>query len=514
MRGFVSIWQELPNNKRIVLIAAVAATLFAMAFIGRMASQPDMTLLYAGLDQEAAGEVITSLEQDGVPFEVKGDAIYVPAGQRDVVRLRLAKNGQPRVGAAGYELLDGLNGFSTTSELFDATYWRAKEGELARTILSSSNIQSVRVHIAANRQTAFSRNQQPPSATVTVTARQAIEMGQATSFRYLVALSVPGLEPENVAVIDSDRGLILAPGTDNPVIGMLGDKAAQEQNMARELEQLLQARVGAGNVRVKVALDIDMEREATRERVIDPDSRTIVGRETSENSDQSSGTRGGAVTVASNLPEGDVAPRSDQSTRNQIQTRETLRYDVSEVNREREKMPGAVKRMSIAVLVNNQTTDGTARTAEEIENLRAVVASASGLDEARGDQLTIQALDFELPTTEGTVATASAVDGFIEKHLITVIKLLIAMITTLVLALFVVRPLLKANENAGDDAGTDALEELPQLATAELPMLDAMDTDHDENPSPAARLREIAQNNTDESTALIKSWLDQPEEAA
>ena len=103
----------------------------------RAATEPSMALLYSGLDATAAGEVVAALEAEGVPFEVADGAILVEAAARDRIRMELAGRGLPAGGPAGYEILDGLTGFGTTSQMFDAAYWRAKEGELARTITGS-----------------------------------------------------------------------------------------------------------------------------------------------------------------------------------------------------------------------------------------------------------------------------------------------------------------------------------------------------------------------------------------
>lgn len=131
-----------------IVVGATALMFAAVLSLAGMASRPSMALLYAGLEGAQAGEVITALDAQGVTHEIRGDAIYVEAARRDELRMMLASEGVPSAGGAGYELLDGLSGFATTSQMFDAAYWRAKEGELARTIVSSSYIQAARVHIA------------------------------------------------------------------------------------------------------------------------------------------------------------------------------------------------------------------------------------------------------------------------------------------------------------------------------------------------------------------------------
>ena len=148
MQNLVSVWSALDLRRRVVIVLATVAMFAAVIGVSRMATAPQMSLLYSGLDPAAAGEVVAALEQRGTPYEVRGGAIYVDGGLRDELRLTLASEGLPAAGAAGYELLDSLSGFGTTSQMFDAAYWRAKEGELARTILALPQIKAARVHIS------------------------------------------------------------------------------------------------------------------------------------------------------------------------------------------------------------------------------------------------------------------------------------------------------------------------------------------------------------------------------
>ncbi|PIV75042.1 MAG: hypothetical protein COW55_07070, partial [Rhodobacteraceae bacterium CG17_big_fil_post_rev_8_21_14_2_50_65_11] len=148
LQNLVALWTALDGRRRTIVIGATIAMFLAILGLSRMAATPSMALLYAGMDSSAAGQVVAALEQRGVAYEVRGDSIHVDASQRDALRMTLAAEGLPATGAAGYELLDGLSGFGTTSQMFDAAYWRAREGELARTILANPQIRAARVHIA------------------------------------------------------------------------------------------------------------------------------------------------------------------------------------------------------------------------------------------------------------------------------------------------------------------------------------------------------------------------------
>lgn len=195
MNRLVATWQDMEPRRRFVAGLAALAALIAIVGLGRMASAPSMALLYSGLDPSAAGGVVSALESRGAVYEVRGDAIYVASDQRDRLRMALAAEGRPAGGPAGYELLDGISGFGTTSEMFDATYWRAKEGELARTILALPGVRSARVHIANPVRKPFERRLDP-SAAVTVAMRSgALGESQAQAIRHLVSSAVAGSRP-------------------------------------------------------------------------------------------------------------------------------------------------------------------------------------------------------------------------------------------------------------------------------------------------------------------------------
>ncbi|NHX27696.1 flagellar M-ring protein FliF, partial [Escherichia coli] len=218
------------------------------------------------------------------------------------------------------------SGFGTTSQMFDAAYWRAKEGELARTILSSPNIQAARVHIANASGSAF-RREITPTAAVTITTNGApLSPAQARALRHLIASSVTGMPPANVSVIDSVAGLI---SDESETI----DGPDTAETLKRNVERLLAARMGPGRAVVEVTVDTVTERESIVERRFDPEGRVAISTDTEERSTTSSDRGGNAVTVASNLPDG-AAGGDRSASSNNNETRERVNFEVSETQRE------------------------------------------------------------------------------------------------------------------------------------------------------------------------------------
>ena len=376
----------------------------AVVSMSRMAAAPNLSLLYSGLESSAAGDVVRALEQQGVAFEVRGRSIFVETIERDRLRLVLASEGMPANGNTGYELLDSLSGFGTTSQMFDAAYWRAKEGELARTITTSPFVSHARVHVATTGSNPFQRGVHPKASVAVTPTNDSISSQQAKAIRFLVASAVSGLAPEDVSVIDSNGVLLGAAADDIPAIA--GDDKAKV--LRQRVERLLDARVGFGNSVVEVSVDTVTESEAIRERSFDPESRVAISVDTEELSNSASDSGGDGVTVASNLPDENAGGSGDSSSQNS-ETRERINYEVSETEREIIRTPGAVKRLTVAVLVNDlvslddqQNEVQTPRSEEELETLRELVSSAVGFDSARGDVITIKSLALQSVTPTGT----------------------------------------------------------------------------------------------------------------
>ena len=536
MSGFVSTWQNLDMRKRIILLGAIALTFVAVLSLTQIATRPGMALLYSGLDSSAAGEVVGALEQMNIKSEVRGDAIYVPEDERDRVRLALARDNLPRQGQTGYELLDDISGFSATSDMFNAAYWRAKEGELARTILASRDIRAARVHIAVPNRRPFARSDAQATASVTVTmAGGTLSQDQATAIRYLTALAVPELDPDQVAVIDSRAGMVLAPGMDSPLGNAAAQASEREAKLKAEIEQLLAARVGRDRARVSVAVETDRAAETLVERVIQPDTRVTIHSETEEISDSAEGASGN-VTVASNLPTGDAdANNTRQSAR--TESRERVNYDYSEVRRETVRQAGAIRRISVAVLVDgiivpNAEGEGEwqPRPQDELDSLRDLVVAAIGFDEQRGDIVTVESMAFQPDATPGELVEVSPIVRFIERNALTFIQLGFLGVVAMVLAATVIKPLLSSRAapaafpepdaldlpplgNAFEDGGGDGAPEPLSVGDGNTAMLPEIEVDM--TLPPGEIIKTVIAERPDQSLKMLKQWLDDsPEEDA
>lgn len=537
MQQITKLWHSLTLRNRVVVLGSAALMFWAVLALARMASAPNLTLLYAGLESGAAGEIVGTLEQLGVIYEVRSNSIFVESTRRDELRMTLAGEGLPRSGTRGYELLDGLSGFGTTSQMFDATYWRAKEGELARTIVSHPAIAAARVHIASTGSNPFQRDIQKSASISITTSGAEISPKHARALQFLVASAVSGLSPNEVSIIDSEGRLIN--GTEESKANSADDRA---EILRLRAERLLEARVGHGNAVVEVALETITQTESTRERRFDPEGRVAISTDTEERANTSSDPRSD-VTVASNLPDGNAATSGTSESEN-TETRERVNYEVSSTEREIIQQPGAIKRMTVAILINSLTTldaNGAPKFAprpeEELAALRDLVASAVGLDETRGDAVTIRTLQFEPAAPDGTLVQASLLDR-LAIDIMTLVQSLALAIVALILGLFVLRPILSRPVSTISPplVASDRLS--PASVSALTPLSGEIDdgeidenglSDASEsaffdrnrppfarietsNEDPVARLRTLIGQRQEETVEILRSWLEGEEE--
>ncbi len=526
MLQLFNAWSGLAQRRKMIVVLATVAMFTAVLALSRIASTPSMSLLYSGLDSTAASDVVTALDQGGHPYEIRGNSIYVAGADRDRLRLILAGEGMPANGAQGYELLDNLTGFGTTAQMFDAAYWRAKEGELARTIVASPHIRAARVHIAQSNRQLLHRALEP-TASVTVTPNgSALSTVHAKALKFLVASSVAGLSADSVSVIDATSGAVIITNDAN---GIASGGADYAKTLKNNVERLLSAHVGAGKAVVEVNVERITDRESITERSFDPESRVAISTETQERTTSSSDNGSSAVTVASNLPEGD-GDQSQSSSSSNAETRELVNFDVSETRRELVRAPGAIKRISVAVLLDGKrrvADDGSELweplPSEELASISELVSSAVGYDETRGDVITVKSLQFEpLAPDAGTTAAPSFFEQ-LHVDVMSIVQMAVLATVALVLGLFVVRPILLSapapalsapqldNGLVGEISTPDAFPPMNTISDIEN-----QDGQHlpatQESTNSVTRLRNLIEERQDESVEILRNWMDHEEE--
>ncbi len=394
--------------RRLAMLAGIIATVLTVVIVASVyLNRPAYETLYVGLERSDVNQIGMVLGESGISFDVGSDgtSVLVSAGRTAQARMLLAEKGLPTSANAGYELFDNVGSLGLTSFMQQITRVRALEGEIARTIQSIQGIKAARVHIVMAERASFRQDQQQPSASVVIRASGIDGAKSAMSIRYIVAAAVPGLNADRVTVMDA-TGTLLATGDDpanTSASRSLGVERTVETQIEENIRRALTPYLGPDNFRASVKADVNTDSRQTEETIFDPESRverSVQVVRANENNNQRSAAA--PVSVDQALPEaegqGGTGPESsEQSERKE----ETTNYEMNSKRIATVSNGYSVTRMSVAVVVNrarlatilgqNATED---QVKQRIEEIRAMVASATGFDEKRGDMINVASVEF------------------------------------------------------------------------------------------------------------------------
>lgn len=529
---------------RILALGVVALALmgFFAFVIARSLEQP-MTLLFGSMAPAETQQIIARLDALGVAYRLgsAGDSVMVPADRALRLRIDLAQEGLPSGGGVGYEVFDKSSQLGSTDFLSNLNLKRALEGELARTIGSIRSVQHARVHIVLPRRELFERDRQPPTASIVLAMRATggLDPRQVQGIRNLVAAAVPGLDPGQVTVVD-DRGNLLSRPSDrgNGLVAQGGEidelRSAYEQRIKAKILQLLERSLGPGRVEAEVTADMDFDEVTTTAESYDPASQVARSSQTvEETGDRREASPTAGVSVANNLPTQAAAPQAagsattDRSARNE----ETINYEISRTVHNQSRRGGVLRRLSIAVQVDGipaAAADGTRtvqpRPAEELAQLAALVRSAAGVDEERGDVVEVVSRPFAVIEP---AAAEEPLLTFTREEYWRLGELAGLGLLTLLVLLFGVRPLIrsflpKAQAEPGDAlllaagpggqalAAITAGEPTPASAAAMTgpdEKIDLLNVQGGVSANLVNELSRVVEARPDDTVRVIRSWL-------
>jgi len=560
VNGLIQNLAKLGTTRLMAIGGAGLAMIAVFVFLTTRLTTPGMSLLYADLDLKDSAQVVQKLDAMNVPYQLRADGaqILVPTDQVAKLRMTMAEQGLPRGGSVGYELFDKSEGFGTSSFAQNINQLRALEGELSRTITGLGPVQAARVHLVLPRRELFARDTQEATASVVLKLRGAerLNKSQVAAIQHLVATSVPSLKPSRVSVVDGE-GNLLARGDGEDATSPTGAATEElrvnyENRTSRKVEELLERSLGPGKVRVDVHADMDFDRITTSSESFDPDGQVVRSTQTVNQSDASTnGNQDQGVTVANNLPNaGGTNAAQTTSSSKSGRNEETVNYEISKTVRNQVRDVGAVKRLSVAVLVDGTYTgkpDGSRtyapRSAEEMKQINALVRSAIGFDDKRGDTIEVANLQFvnpDEPLANGPPPLN--ILGFDKTDLMRMGETLVLAVVALLVILLVVRPLVfrllestaAAQESTpllaepalpgavalpAPGGGTAALPQQPGApaaiagpkAAGQQPALDQMiDIGQVEGRVAASSIRkigEIVEKHPEEAVAIVRSWM-------
>ena len=535
--GFTAALQKFGIGRLATLLgvaAGVSAVLVALML--RVGSTPD-ALLYSNLDLTEASEITAALDQAGIKYSAKGDGstIFVSRDEVGSARLMLAGKGMVTSGSVGYELFDNQSVLGQTEFQQNLNEQRALQGELSRTIMSMKGISSARVHITMPRREMFSAAANDPTAAVVVgLSGRDLSGEQVRAIRNVVASSVPNLKPDKVTVTDQANRTLAAGSEDTGFSSASAEsaKATTEAQMQSRIRDIVEGVVGQGAARVQVTADIDHSRSTTQEQRYDPDGQVVRSTTTGGNQSQDTSVTGTATTATANIPGGEEtgAPVGQSSSENN----ETINYEISNTTTTTIKEPGEVKRLSVSVAVDGRYTpaaDGKGeptyepRAAEEVAQIKSLVAAAVGIDEERGDKIEVINVRFNRDALsaggEGSEGGLFSDLSFDKNDIMRAIELGVLALVIGGLIFFVARPLLKTatgstkpgaigpNGLPVTQLGNEVVGN-PAMLAPPTDMEQRIDIARIEGQVKASSIKKVAdfvEQHPEESTAILRSWV-------
>ena len=497
---------------------------------------PQMTPLFTDLSLEDSTAIVKELERQGIAYELRDDGAIVMAPKDKVPRLRmsLAEGGLPKGGGVGYEIFDKSDALGATSFVQNINHLRALEGELSRTIRSLDRVQAARVHLVLPERPLFSRDAPEASASIVLKVRGTLEPQQVNAIRHLTASAVTGLKPERVSIVD-EAGRLLADGArsdDN--LGITADErqVAYERRLRDQIEGIVSSVVGPGHARVQLTADFDFNRVTETSEKFDPDGRVLRSSQTREESAASAENRQGQVTVGNELP---AAPTQDQNAGNRDQSRKTeevVNYEISKSTKTAISEGGRVNRVSVAVLVDGNYSKNDKgesvyqpRDKDEIDHIAALVRSAIGFDQKRGDQVEVVNLRFA-ETPNNVISEPSGLMSYLQftkDDIMHAVEQLVMLVLGFVVLLMVVRPLVRriiapdqsgaslvpalAGDAAAALAAGIAADEVRAVPSATAKMIDIAQVQGQVHAQSVQKVGELADKNPSEAVSIIRSWL-------
>jgi flagellar M-ring protein FliF len=537
VQSLVAFLKGLGAARLTAMVAVTAALIGFFAFVIMRVTTPQMTTLFTDLSTEDSSSIIKDLERQAIPFELRneGAVIMVPKDKVTRLRMKLAEGGLPKGGGVGYEIFDKSDALGTTSFVQNINHLRALEGELARTIRAIDRIQAARVHLVLPERPLFSRETPEPSASIVVRVRGSLEPQQIRAIRHVVASAVNGLKPQRVSIVD-EAGQLLADGAATDTDSAVGDerRAAFEKRMRKQVEDIVSSVVGAGRARVQLSADFDYNKITQTSDKFDPEGRVLRSTQTREESSVTAESNG-QVTVNNELPGNQNKDGAAQARDQSKKSEETNNYEISRTTKTEVTEAGRVNRISVAVLVDGSYSKNEKgemvyqdRSKEQLDRIAALVRSAIGFDQKRGDQVEVVNLRFAEAPAVPPVAEPSSLLGmfqFTKDDVMYVIELGVMMLLGLVVLFVVIRPLVRrilASEVVPAPPGTHALtDNSAQSAEASghalIPggaaqLIDVAQIQGQVHAQAVHRVGELAERNPNETASIVRQWLTEPAE--
>lgn len=404
------LWSRLVPKQRILLAAAVIAVVGGIVALQRWNHERGFEPVFSGMSPEDAGAVTAKLRESNTEYRLAdgGATILVKSDRVAEIRLQLAAAGLPQTGRMGFELFDQTN-FGASEFAEQVNYHRAIEGELERSVMSLREVERARVHISMPKESLYLEARQPAKASILVKLRVGAQLSaqNVIAITQLAASAVPGLQANQVSLLDTAGNLLSRARPAGLLDGNQPSEAVLEyrKNLERDIQakvaQTLEPLLGPDHFRTGVSAEIDLTVGDQSEELFDPEKSVMVTSQTSQDT-PAPGTGGNVPGTATNLPRATASQASAAaSVTNYGRKTESTSFQTSRVVRHVKLQQGAVKKLSLSILVDHSLRYDQGKpvveapTPEKLKVIRDLVTAAVGIDAMRGDQLVVEAFPFE-----------------------------------------------------------------------------------------------------------------------
>ncbi|SEK50710.1 flagellar M-ring protein FliF [Pseudoxanthomonas sp. GM95] len=466
-------FQDIPVVRQLGVFVLAAAAIALGLWLFFWTQKPDYVTVQAGLDAKSTAEASDALRTAQIPFKLDNatGALTVPADQAGAARMTMASAGITASNPAGYESLQGDQGFGTSQFVENARYQHAMEIELARTITQLRPVREARVHLAMPKPSAFTRQNEPASASVVLqlNAGQSLEQNQIDAIERLVASSVSDLSPERVTVVDQFGRLLSQddPTSDEAVSNKQFEQQRRQEAMyVQRIEELLAPMTGPGRVSAKVSVDMDFAQTEQASETYGPQPAIVRSEQLSEsgNLSASNANAQGVPGSASNTPNANTAPAAPangaapaanataantssggQGTRSSVRN-----YEIDRTLTHTRQATPRIRRVTAAVLVDNvpgvpaaagKPAATRALNDAELKRIETLVQQAIGFDQQRGDVVSVVNAPFAPATVD---APDTAIPLWQDPRNLNIARLALGGLAVLGLIIFVLRPAFKS----------------------------------------------------------------------
>jgi flagellar M-ring protein FliF len=538
IRAFLDKLASLSVAKQVSLVIAIAATIALTISVILWSQSTQYALLFGDLAPKDMQQVIQTLEQEKIPYQLdeKSGAILVPEDQVYPLRIKLAAEGFPKETPTGYQLLDKEQGFGISQFKETTQYHRALEGELAKSVASITAVKSARVMLGLPKRSVFVRKQKPATASVVVQLYpgRSLSEEQVSAIVHLVSSSVPNLDPKNVTVVDQNGNLL----TENSQSGSMR-MSMKQLDYTREIESTLSRRIiqlmapivgGESKVRAQVTAELDFtQQEQTRENY-EPDPEAIRSEQEVREINRNEGPTGIPGALTNQPPRAGLAPEEGYSASKDpnlksSKEKTTKNYELDRTVSHIKSAVGNIKRLSVAVVVDDKTKvdeEGKVTreplTDEELQRYKKLISDTVGLDEARGDTLSVVNASFVEPKEEEISEPIWQQTWFLN-----LVKQVLAALAIFLIIFGVIRPMLKDLSKPDEfelEYPEEVEEEEEELENAEeiSKALEQMNTEITETEEQteeeikeeeelAERVKEIVRADPKVAAHVIKEWI-------